>query len=419
LQSSDGKNAWSITSEETSLTVSVDPSNSYVTTFTGIDKLIGGSNVDTFNITAAFTGDIEGGDGDDVFTVQAEVGKLFGNAGNDSFIMGSGGIATLIDGGDGANETNTLIGQDIANTWVIGDTSFLSATPADSSPASSETAYVESFTGINQLVGGTGADHFIIGVNGFVGSINGGEGNDTLQGSDGKNAWSITSEGKSLTVNVDSSNSYVTAFTGINKLMGGSNADTFNINAAFTGDIEGGDGDDVFTVQAEVGKLFGNEGNDSFIMGSNGIATLIDGGDGANETNTLIGQDIANTWVIGDTSFLSATPADSSPASSETAYVESFTGINQLVGGTGADHFIIGVNGFVGSINGGEGNDTLQGSDGKNAWSITSEGKSLTVNSDSSNSYVTTFTGIDKLVGGSEVDTFNITAAFTGDIEGG
>src|SRR5690606_25391136 len=177
LQSSDGKNAWSITSEETSLTVSVDPSNSYVTTFTGIDKLIGGSNVDTFNITAAFTGDIEGGAGDDVFIVQAEVGRLFGSAGNDSFIMGSGGIATLIDGGDGANETNTLTGQDIANTWVIGDTSFLSATPSDSTPLSTAAAYVKSFTGINQLVGGSEVDTFNI-TAAFNGSIDGGAGND-------------------------------------------------------------------------------------------------------------------------------------------------------------------------------------------------------------------------------------------------
>src|SRR5690606_14673104 len=93
------------------------------------------------------------------------------------------------------------------------------------------------FTG--DIEGGAGNDHFIIGTEGSASLIDGGEGNDTLQGSDGKNAWSITSEGKSLTVNVDSSNSYVTAFTGINKLIGGSNIDTFNITAAFTGDIEG------------------------------------------------------------------------------------------------------------------------------------------------------------------------------------
>src|SRR5690606_32603915 len=87
-------------------------------------------NVDnTWSVSSVNSGHITTNETE--YLIFSGIQNLIGGAGNDHFIIGAGGSASSIDGGDGANETNTLTGQDIANTWVIGDTSFLSATPAD------------------------------------------------------------------------------------------------------------------------------------------------------------------------------------------------------------------------------------------------------------------------------------------------
>src|SRR5690606_8846962 len=103
--------------------------------------------------------------------------------------------------------------------------------------------------------------------------------------------------------------------------------DTFNINAAFTGDIEGGAGNDVFEINQKVtGAVKGNgeselaagfTDNDYFIIGTNGSVELIDGGEG---TNSLQGRNVTNNWVISaSANWLSTDDQETN------AYVNSFT----------------------------------------------------------------------------------------------
>ena len=427
-----------------------------VTSFSNIQDLVGGAGNDSFTLASGvltFNGSITGGGGVDTLavtdgtnawaisganvgtlnttTIFSGISNLAGGTGNDTFTLsGTGNISGLISGGGG---TDTLVGNNLTNSWVISGNKAGTLTDAHGSNV---------FTGITNLAGGTGTDTLtgvvggsnwnitganavsVSGMNGtsmealvggagndsftlasgvltFNGSITGGGGVDTLAATDGTNAWAISG------ANVGTLNT-TTIFSGISNLAGGTGNDTFTLSGTgnISGLISGGGGTDT---------LVGNNLTNSWVISGNKAGTLTDahgsnvftgitnlaGGTG---TDTLTGVVGGSNWNITGANAVSVSGMNG-------------TSMEAVVGGAGNDSFTLasGVLTFNGSITGGGGVDTLAATDGTNAWAI-SGANAGTLNT------TTVFSGIAKLTGGSGNDTFKLgsgVATFNGSIAGG
>ncbi len=477
LQAKDIANTWTLTADNQGVLASAGVN--YVSSFSNIQTLQGGSDTDLFNLNFLFTGSIRGGAGNDTFAVNAQVNQLFGEDDNDSFIFSSAnnqGSATLINGGAGVN---SLTGRNAANTWTV------SSLDAGSLGITNASAYVTSFTSIQTLNGGSDADTFVINANvsngifagagnnvfnvntlvgsltggvdndrfifdatGSANSIDGGAGTNTLVGRNSANTWVLTAANTG-SLRATTGTTYVSGFSNIQVLQGGNAVDTFDLKFAFSGTVNGGADNDIFNIEAVVNLLQGEDGNDSFLFSSDantGTASTIDGGSGS---NSLTGRNQDNTWTISgqNTGTLALTAG--------TNYVTEFKNIQTLNGGTGADNFIINatvnnainagagdntftINADVGDISGGAGNDSfvfgesgransvsggggvnsLVGRNGLNTWEISGadQGRLRVTNGAL---YVNSFNDIQTLQGGSSVDIFNITNSYAGIIKGG
>ena len=105
------------------------------------------------------------------------------------------------------------------------------------------------------FTGGTGADLFFSG--GGTTTATGGGGADTLTAANTNNTWTITGAGTGTIAN--NVNANLVSFSGISNLVGGTGADTFTLSGGtLTGSINGGTG-----------------------------------------TDTLIGDNVVTTWVVG------------------------------------------------------------------------------------------------------------------------
>src|SRR5204863_291750 len=146
---------------------------------------------------------------------------------------------------DGSLGANTLTGANVANTWSITGSNAGTLTGAGSNV----------FTNIDNLVGNTTTDSFVLGASGNIsGLINGAGGADTLTGANVANTWSITGSNAGTLTSAGSS-----VFTNIDNLVGNTTTDTFAPRP------------------------------------SSNISGTIDGSRGA---NTLTGANVANTWSI-------------------------------------------------------------------------------------------------------------------------
>src|SRR5690554_3952411 len=317
----------------------------------------------------------------------------------------------------GSNGVDTLNGFNIDSTWLI-----------DKESGGNINNKVV-FNGIERLKGGDRKDTFIFSGINNAGSIShieggGGEGENRLIGHDAKNTWEI-GESNSLFL-TDSNRKYVTTFEDINILQGGSSADTFNIRAAFNGNMLGGNG------------------NDQFIFFSSGKAASVDGQGGS---DTLTGRrDKRNTWTV------SADIRSLKETGSNNNYVESFSGIEILQGGdavntfditadfigslhgggsadifklgasvtnvyghAGDDKFIITAAGITALLEGGNDNDSLTGFDSDtNVWTISGADTGSLVNDGT-----ISFKEISTLNGGSGADTFELKGGYVTTIKGG
>ena len=478
LTARNGLNTWNLNATNAGSLQVTNASDSYINNFTNIQTLLGGNNVDIFNITQNFTGTLRGNNGGDIFNINASVDSLYGGLGNDSFRfnnVANAGFAALIDGG---GDVNDLMGRNSASIWTM------TAENAGNVGLNPGALYVSNFNNIQSLIGGSAADTFAINaalsntidagsgdntftINAAVGSLIGGDGNDsfifsnagsvdiingaggsnTLWARDSANTWTLTADNQgSLAV---AGTSYVSTFYNIHNLQGGTGTDLFNLNFRFDGTVSGGDGDDTFTVNAQVFNLLGGGDNDSFLFpGVNnlGIAAAIDGGTGI---NGLTGRSAANSWII------SAVDTGSLAVTNGATYVTSFASIQTLNGGNDADTYIINanvsngifagagnntfrVNTLVGSLTGGVGDDwfifgstgaanlidgglgsnTLAGRDTANTWTLTAANVGSLGLTNGAN-YVNNFSNIQVLQGGITVDIFNLKFGFSGTAAGG
>ena len=158
---------------------------------------------------------------------------LDGLGGNDSFALDEIlPIAISFTGGAGSD---TLVGPDGGMGWDV--------TGADSGTAADD---YTTFSGIENLTGGSGVDRFNVRAGGSIsGLIDGGSGagtGDVLIGPDADSIWNLTGADAG-TLSTDAATPVVIAqFLDIENLTGGNAADTFKVGAAgsLSGLLDGG-----------------------------------------------------------------------------------------------------------------------------------------------------------------------------------
>ena len=512
--------------------------------FSGMNILQGGSGVDIFNINSVFTGDIKGGLEGDEFNFSANVvGDVYGEAGNNSFIITAAGLTLNLLGGTGTDSValnidgdtadhtwlitgdkaglldttitfsgveilvgssgsgmDTLTAENQTNTWVVNASTGGTVEDSADNTNDANDADLITFSAMDILQGGTGADTFDVSAS-FLGDIKGGAGADifnllasdlrlTLAGegdtdqligfgnSDLDNLWASTGDmGGTITyrnsddyLSNDGSDIAVT-FEGVETLIGGSETDEFILGHAFT-QVQGGSGDNSFIITAAglTLDLLGGAGTDSVALNIDGDtadhAWLLTGdkagsldatitfsgvetleGSSGSGIDTLTAESQTNTWIVN--ALAGGTVEDSSDyeGDADDADLVTFSAMDILQGGTGADTFDVSVS-FLGDIKGGAGADvfnllasdlrlTLAGegdddqligfgnSDLDNLWASTGDmGGTITYrNSDDALSndgsdIAVTFEGVETLIGGSETDEFTLGHAFT-HVQGG
>jgi uncharacterized repeat protein (TIGR01451 family) len=320
---------------------------------TGLVRLYGGGGTDTATVN--------GTAGADVFVIdptgvtigsQSFVGdgvekwKANGLAGNDTFTVHSGGAATL----DGGTNTDTLIGPDVTNAWVL-------------TAAGAGTLNGASFANFENLTGGAGTDTFKLKPAGSVtGTLNGGTGTaDRLD---------FSLESAAVTVNLQTKTAPgMGHYANIEALTGSPFADTIiGANVPTTWQVQ-------FNNTGKVGSysfgsfenLTGGSANDTFkLSAGKGVSGTIDGGGG---TNTL-------SYAAYTTAVAVDLGAGAATNLGGIANIQNVTGGagNDTLSGNASDNILIGgagndvLNGGPGGndiLLGGAGNDSLTGGPGR------------------------------------------------------
>ena len=336
--------------------------------------------------------------GEDTFNLHGDVRgsgstseMVSGGAGNDTFNI-HGDIEAILKGGD---DTDTLIGFNQNNQWDIsGNASGVLFKEKDTVDIHSPKI---NFSTIEALQGGSAKDSFtLLSSLALIENIEGAGGDNSLQAADVANTWKITQK------NAGSVNG-VSKFSNISSLIGSADIDEFNIKADVTGSINGRNGNDVFKIYAnQSGLLTGEAGDDTFQVLAKNIGLSLDGGD---DTDTLVGFDKNNQWDIN---------GNGSGELYQTAMSNlkvSFSSIETAQGGNANDAFILSASAVIANIKGGAGSNSLQGADVNNTWNITG-GYAGTIKN------VSDFSKIQSLIGGSQVDTFNLNGDMRGMVSG-
>ena len=161
-------------------------------------------------------------------------------------------------------------------------------------------------------------------------AYDGGAGSNTLRGSNSTSTWNITG--------VNAGNLGTVSFTSVGNLSGGTGQDTFALssNAGLTGSIDGGAGTDTldwsaFTSSRQVtltglGSVNGLTGTEPSTAGGFTDMDSLAGGQGS---DSITGLNAAATWQVGATDLYTSGKS------------LSFSGFENLVGGTASDTFQI------------------------------------------------------------------------------
>jgi Ca2+-binding RTX toxin-like protein len=413
----------------------VDDAGQDTVTFAGFSGSLtfelgdGGWNVtDGLNSLKHDGHDIEtltGGSGDDSFIISgAAQGWLQGGAGNDTFYFtGSGSLIGGLDGGTGTNTLDysaytggavvvNLAQNTAANggrEYRIDNILYFLGSPAEdeiigfdqdtvfviTGPGSGKVDDAFFFSGVENLTGGSGNDTFAFVGNGSIaGSIDGAGGHNTLDysaytaggiqvslgttggtgtasalgglfanisvllGSSGNDALKSSDIGSVFTLtgaetgNVDG----ILSFRSIEILTGGSASDTFILQdgVIYSGQIDGGAGEDTLDLSAyatalsvtltTLGSLDGFNGSlNSLSGGFRNLDRLLGSG-----SDTLIGTNFDSVFDLSAGEYLSG------------GHTLAYSGFGLLKGGSGNDIFVLdSAAEFNGRIDGGNGSDTL------------------------------------------------------------
>ncbi|HEX5046116.1 MAG TPA: hypothetical protein VFX89_03265 [Gammaproteobacteria bacterium] len=390
----------------------------------GSDTLTGDNVASTFVVTSANAGTATGTGG------FANVENLAGNAQSDTFTLNGGTLTGAINGAGGVN---TLTGGNVANTFVV-----------TSANAGTATGVTGGFTNVQSLTGGAQNDTFTLNA-ALAGAIQGADGNDTIAINAGGSAASIdagngtdvldlsanaaahavtltsvaasgfagtadaagftgiddvragastadslTGLNAASTWTIGAAKTYATggstlAFAGFENLTGGSAVDTFNLNTAVGGTLNGGAGNDVFTFADGVtaAVVDGGAGTDvldlsAYTSARNVTLTAAGATDGFNGTEASVTggfrniDDVRGSATAADvisglanaqaTWLLAGNTGNQYSSGGRTLAFSSFSTVN---GGSGVDSFGLGGAGQTGDL-------TVSGGGGADAANVAS-----------------------------------------------
>ena len=383
-------------------------------------------HINKTDLSVDFHGIIDGQGGEDTLTFAGY------SSGRDFLLTGLGaadGFNLAVTGIDALfKNINTLAGSAFADTLTgLAAASSWNLTGAKSG-AYTSSAISLAFSAIESLLGGSGADSFIVadGI-AFGGTINGGLGSNTLSYVGSASVHSVSLSGASSNGGFNGSATGIDGFSNINSLLAGSGSDTLtglnaianwivtaaNVLTYSSGSqslfvsgfksLIGGSGLDTLSfaslsaVQAmtvlALGSVDGFKLASAYFTGASfdNINTLT-GGSGA---DSLAGLDATSSWNL--------TGAKTGTYTSS-AISLAFSAIESLLGGTAADSFLVSAAAFGGTLDGGLGSDTLSYLGSASAHLVTLSGAG-TNGLNGTASGIDGFSNIDILLGGTGLDT--------------
>jgi filamentous hemagglutinin family protein len=437
----------------------------------GNDTLVGTNNADAFVTTGVTQGTVttggntvvytsfeslQGAGGNDTFTINSSLGTgaVAGGDGDDEFQIGSG-VNVPVDG-EAGNDRLVMTGSQAATITVA---------TANQGTVNDGTGTV-TFAGVENLVAGLGND--TINVNANIATIAGGPGNDTfnlgagvstaINGGAGTNTLAAAASQATQFAVTAANGGTVTngagtdTFSNAQNLAGGGQNDTFTLDAALSGAIQGLAGDDVialndggsagsidagtgtdqvtyagstvsvsipFNLFAGVESLVGTASPDDVLQGTAGNDTFVSSGANAGTVGgvafssfeTLMGNDGNDTFSIGHTfrGIFGGNGTDVLDFSSSSA-ANTVTLTSPSIGaGFGGTATTVGTFGDIDDVRAGAGADSLTGLNAAGTWTLGAV-----------NTYASTgtgtlaFSGFETLNGGTGADTFNVGAASVG-----
>ena len=243
----------------------------------GADVLTGPNQANTWQITAANGGNVDG------FQF-SNIENLTGGTGDDDFVLAGGSLTGSIDGGGGSN---SLQGNNTVNIWTITGVN-----------QGTETDVGGTFRNVGNLVGGNHADTFIFNDGASLsGTLDGGgvsSGNDTIDWSAYTTARNVIITGigtldgmRGTEASITGGFNNITKIVGangagglLNSLTGPNSSNTWNVNGSNAGILDGAIGFSNFQV------LTGGNGADIFNL-SAGVSGSINGGGGSDTANIV------------------------------------------------------------------------------------------------------------------------------------
>lgn len=382
------------------------------------------------NIDGGFGNDtIDAGEGDDYINETIGQNTIAGGLGNDYLnLAGTGNDFTLTytDANNGTTSTgDTISGIETLSVTGTQGNDTINATAAknlyiqteggdDSITGTDGTDTISGGEGKDTISSGKGDDYLveIIGQN----TIDGGEGIDSLSLNSADVVPSSNGSGVTLTYTDASNGSTSTGDTikNIETLFftGSKGNDTVNASAASSVYLYGLDGDDILTGTGGNDSLDGGEGKDTLTGGAGDDylsdsfgGNTIDGGTGndnlyINALNIAIDENNTGATLTYTDASNGSTSSGDTIKNVETI---SFTGSkgNDTVNASAASSVY---------LNGLEGDDTLNGTDG-NDYLDGGEGKD-TLNGGAGDDYLSDSVGNNTIVGGEGKDTLSLYTAF-------
>jgi Ca2+-binding RTX toxin-like protein len=338
--------------------------------------LIGGQNslsIRDAGLTSAI--DITGSVNDDFLVGSAFDDTLRGGAGKDT-LVGGAGDDTLIGNGDGdilsgGAGDDILTGNGGGDTATYFDATGVTVSLALTSAQKTQSAGIDTLTGISNLIGSDYVDQLI--GDGNANRLDGGAGNDALYGQGGDD----TLIGGTATSG------------GNNQLWGGTGNDTASY-AGTTGTVNadlgaqagyvdavlvdqmnsienliGGSGTNTLTGNAVANLLTGGAGND-YLYGQGGNDTLIGGATAAGGTNQLWGGTGSDTASYAGTTGVVHADLRAQAGYVDGTLTDQMNSIENLIGGSNADTLV--GNGGANRLTGDSGADSLWGKGGADVF---------------------------------------------------
>ncbi|MBJ7446923.1 MAG: M10 family metallopeptidase C-terminal domain-containing protein, partial [Brevundimonas sp.] len=386
-----------------------------ITGLSGNDTIDGGEGTDTAVFSGTITTStvstvngvttVTGPDGTDTLTgverLQFADGTLIVGAGGGQYFGGTG-ANDITNGTAFADELFGQAGDDILNALAGNDL----IRGGDGNDR------INAGTGVDQIYGDAGDDTLV------VTSIASGQPFSTFDGGTGSDTFDASAISTAMSVSATPAGGLqVGNYTAssVERIIGGSGNDTFNLSAAVGGvevsggagndaiqggngidRLNGGEGDDLITGLAG-DQLFGDNGDDTlvFVAGANVAGTLIAGGAGT-DTAILRGSSASVDLAQGTASVGSNSAGIFAV---ENVVVEGMgAGLRTVLGNGGDNRLEVGNLGNDGSFgvnfDGRTGNDTLLGGRGSD-----------TLNGGDGNDVLRGGAGSDTLIGGAGVDT--------------